>query len=407
MTWGLYHLQGEEDHEAGMAVPCVATYLPFFGMCQASILSQEEELLGDLEIETNPIRVFCWKTAAFFRETPKSKSKLMKLLRLLIIQRLHGVSESSGGSVLPLTSLVEIIYRGYDHSYCAEPRSISETLWCIYNITFALIYQWLAFYIASFFFFGKWLWMIEDHDTQLKTQPLPKGLPHCPRWGASFGRFAAKDRGTSEGQLFELAKTEFENWGVFIFSWITRYYQHPSEWIFYSLWWCHYLFKFQRFQMLLIWCNDFLVCRLFFGFHLLAGKRWGGNGLSLRWSLSLSLSLSLFFVLVLVLVLVFVLLLLLLLLVLCCSLLFFFSLFRKILGERFGPFPPKLLAQNSRLENFVSSASWTYLWEEVLRSRSGPRTLALESMCASLQWGRLLQGFGNLWQDSDYTSLHF
>lgn len=116
----------------------VSSYLPFFGMCQASILSQEEELLGDLEIETNPIRVcFVGKLRHFFRETPKSKSKLMKLLRLLIIQRLHGVSQSSGGSVLP-TALVEIIYRGYDHSYCAEPRSISETLWCIYNCYFCI-----------------------------------------------------------------------------------------------------------------------------------------------------------------------------------------------------------------------------------------------------------------------------
>lgn len=57
-----------------MAVPCVATYLPFFGMCQASILSQEEELLGDLEIETNPIRVFFVGKLRHFLEKRRSQS---------------------------------------------------------------------------------------------------------------------------------------------------------------------------------------------------------------------------------------------------------------------------------------------------------------------------------------------
>lgn len=64
MTWGCITCRARRTMRQGMAVPCVGTYLPFFGMWQASILSQEEELLGDLEIETNPIRVFCWKTAA-------------------------------------------------------------------------------------------------------------------------------------------------------------------------------------------------------------------------------------------------------------------------------------------------------------------------------------------------------
>ena len=65
MTWGCITCRARRTMRQGMAVPCVATYIfHFFGMWQASILSQEEELLGDLEIETNPIRVFCWKTAA-------------------------------------------------------------------------------------------------------------------------------------------------------------------------------------------------------------------------------------------------------------------------------------------------------------------------------------------------------
>lgn len=81
----------------GMAVCCVATYLPFFW-----------NVTGEYPVSRGRV---AWRFGDR-NKSPKSKSKLMKLLRLLIIQRLHGVPESSGGSVPELTALVEIIYRG-------------------------------------------------------------------------------------------------------------------------------------------------------------------------------------------------------------------------------------------------------------------------------------------------------
>ena len=103
---GVYHLQGEEDHEARHG-----------GALRRDISSIFWNVTGEYPVSRGRV---AWRfgdrnksyPSVLLENCSKSKSKLMKLLRLLIIQRLHGVSESSGGSVLPLTSLVEIIYRG-------------------------------------------------------------------------------------------------------------------------------------------------------------------------------------------------------------------------------------------------------------------------------------------------------
>ncbi len=156
-TWGCITCRTRRTMRQGMpGLASLATYLPFFGMWQASILSQEEELLGDLEIETkNPIRVFSWKTLGIlWRQPGKSpKFEVDFQLRLLIIQRLHGVYHRAQGDLfyhwlLPLKWCTQVTTILIAQNQGASVKPCFCTFWV--TCTSALIYQWLAFCIAFF-----------------------------------------------------------------------------------------------------------------------------------------------------------------------------------------------------------------------------------------------------------------
>ena len=247
--------------------------------------------------------------------------------------------------------------------------------------------------------------MIKHHvKTQLKTKPLPgftfwafwtivsspRGVCICSAQEQVLADLPPKTEATRNA-YFELAKTEFEN--CFFFGYITRYYQHPSEWIFYSLWY-DYLFQVSTVS------NAAPLMQRLSGLQIvlwLPLTRWQKVGK--KWVVVVVVVVL---VLVLVLVLVFVLLLLLLLL-LSCSLFFFCFAFPEDSWGETRTISPKLLAQNSLgelCELCILDISLGRSFEVKVRSKN----TSLRVYVCQFAMRRLLQGFGNLWHDSDYTS---
>ena len=246
------------------------------------------------------------------------------------------IAQNQGASVKPCGVPYELY-----HSYI---------IYIYIHITFALIYQWLAFYIA-FFLVNDWEWL-----NITITKPLPgftfwafwtivssqRGFCICSAQEQVLADLPPKTEATRNA-YFELAKPEFENWGLFFFG-LTRYYQHPSEWIFYALWY-DYLFQVSTVS------NAARLMQRLSGLQIvlwLPLTRWQKVGRKWVVVVVVVVVVAVVVVVVLVLVLVFV-----LLLLLSCSLLFFFFAFPEDLWGEIRIISPEALG---------SKQSWRTLW---------------------------------------------
>lgn len=241
MTWGCITCRARRTMRQGMAVPCVATYLPFFwnvtgeypvsrgrvawrfGDRNKSHPSFVGKLRHFFEKRRSPSPSW-WSSWGFwssndFTACHRAQADLfqnwLRWLKSFTEVKTILVAQNQGASVKPCGVPYELYY--------------SYIIYIYIHITFALIYQWLAFYIAFFFVRFKWLWMIKDHvKTQLKTKPLPgftfwafwtivsspRGVCICSAQEQVLADLPPKTEATRNA-YFELAKTEFENWGYF------------------------------------------------------------------------------------------------------------------------------------------------------------------------------------------------